>query len=145
MATNKISTKVRGLSFSEDGAYFVTVGTRHVRFWYLNTDQKKKQVPFFPFHPRGRDHDAFSPVKPRSSSSRKKWNSRRAHRSAFHGRRLRSRQRRFEHVLRHQNGTIDRIQFQARTSKTRRAQSVVGRLRSRDRDLRDMRLLGRSH
>ncbi|XP_065833168.1 mitogen-activated protein kinase-binding protein 1-like isoform X2 [Oscarella lobularis] len=53
VATNKISTKVRGLSFSEDGAYFVTVGTRHVRFWYLNTDQKKKQLNLaLPLHGR---------------------------------------------------------------------------------------------
>lgn len=35
VASNKISVKVKSVSFSEDGNYFVTVGNRHVKFWYL--------------------------------------------------------------------------------------------------------------
>lgn len=36
VATNKVSSKVTGVSFSEDSSYFVTVGNRHVKFWYLD-------------------------------------------------------------------------------------------------------------
>uniref|UniRef100_UPI0037E78C83 mitogen-activated protein kinase-binding protein 1-like n=1 Tax=Semicossyphus pulcher TaxID=241346 RepID=UPI0037E78C83 len=36
VATNKVSSKVTGVSFSEDSSYFVTVGIRHVKFWYLD-------------------------------------------------------------------------------------------------------------
>lgn len=36
MAANKVSSKVTGVSFSEDSSYFVTVGNRHVKFWYLD-------------------------------------------------------------------------------------------------------------
>lgn len=35
VAANKVSSKVTGVSFSEDSSYFVTVGIRHVKFWYL--------------------------------------------------------------------------------------------------------------
>ena len=35
VASNKIACKVKGVAFSKDGNYFVTVGNRHVKFWYL--------------------------------------------------------------------------------------------------------------
>ncbi|XP_014259759.1 mitogen-activated protein kinase-binding protein 1 isoform X3 [Cimex lectularius] len=35
VASNKVSTKVKAISFAENGTYFVTVGNRHVKFWYL--------------------------------------------------------------------------------------------------------------
>ncbi|XP_074662652.1 uncharacterized protein LOC141915135 [Tubulanus polymorphus] len=34
-ASNKVSAKVNNVAFSQDGSYFVTVGNRHVKFWYL--------------------------------------------------------------------------------------------------------------
>nr|CAB3263642.1 mitogen-activated protein kinase-binding protein 1-like [Phallusia mammillata] len=34
-ASNKVSTKVKSVAFSECSNYFVTVGNRHVKFWYL--------------------------------------------------------------------------------------------------------------
>jgi WD40 repeat protein len=37
VATNKITSKVYGVSFSEDGKYFVTVGNRRVRFWNMRS------------------------------------------------------------------------------------------------------------
>jgi WD40 repeat protein len=45
VASNKITCKVRGLAFSLDGAYFVTVGVRHVKFWYLTTSSHLEPVP----------------------------------------------------------------------------------------------------
>lgn len=36
VAANKVSSKVTAVSFSEDRSYFVTVGNRHVKFWYLD-------------------------------------------------------------------------------------------------------------
>ena len=42
-ASSKVSTKIRAVAFSADGSYFVTVGKRHVKFWYLE-DQKSKIV-----------------------------------------------------------------------------------------------------
>ena len=36
VASNKIACKIKGISFSKDGTYFVTVGNRHVKFWYLS-------------------------------------------------------------------------------------------------------------
>lgn len=36
VAANKVSSKVTGVSFSEDSTYFITVGNRHVKFWYLD-------------------------------------------------------------------------------------------------------------
>ncbi len=65
LATNKITTKVSyrilcshydvimisccdaqvsGISFSEDGKYFVTVGNRRVRYWYFDTTTKDSKV-----------------------------------------------------------------------------------------------------
>ncbi|XP_063985422.1 mitogen-activated protein kinase-binding protein 1 isoform X3 [Diachasmimorpha longicaudata] len=35
VASNKVSSKVKAVSFAESGNYFVTVGNRHVKFWYL--------------------------------------------------------------------------------------------------------------
>ncbi|XP_075464840.1 WD repeat-containing protein 62 isoform X1 [Ascaphus truei] len=40
VAKNKVSSKVTAVSFSEDSSYFVTVGSRHVKFWYLETPKK---------------------------------------------------------------------------------------------------------
>lgn len=42
MASNKVSCKVIALSFSEDSSYFVTVGNRHVRFWFLEASTEAK-------------------------------------------------------------------------------------------------------
>lgn len=44
VAANKVSSKVTGVSFSEDRSYFVTVGNRHVKFWYLD-HCKASKVP----------------------------------------------------------------------------------------------------
>ncbi|GFN85055.1 mitogen-activated protein kinase-binding protein 1, partial [Plakobranchus ocellatus] len=41
VASNKVSSKVSALAFSEDGKCFVTVGNRHVRFWYLEDRRSK--------------------------------------------------------------------------------------------------------
>ena len=35
VASNKIAFKIKGIAFSQDGSYFVTVGDRLVKFWYL--------------------------------------------------------------------------------------------------------------
>jgi len=40
MASNKISSKVAAVCFAEDGSYFVTVGNRHVKYWYLEGGRK---------------------------------------------------------------------------------------------------------
>ncbi|XP_029427460.1 WD repeat-containing protein 62-like isoform X2 [Rhinatrema bivittatum] len=40
VATNKVSSKVTAVSFSEDSSYFVTAGSRHVKFWYLETSKE---------------------------------------------------------------------------------------------------------
>ncbi|XP_076314517.1 mitogen-activated protein kinase-binding protein 1-like isoform X4 [Tachypleus tridentatus] len=49
VASNKVSCKVKALSFSAGGNYFVTVGNRHVKFWYLeysrSTKYKLEPVP----------------------------------------------------------------------------------------------------
>ncbi|XP_076306142.1 mitogen-activated protein kinase-binding protein 1-like isoform X3 [Tachypleus tridentatus] len=49
VASNKVSCKVKALSFSAGGNYFVTVGNRHVKFWYLeysrSTKYKMEPVP----------------------------------------------------------------------------------------------------
>ena len=34
-ASNKVSTKIKSVAFAGDGSYFITVGNRHVKFWYL--------------------------------------------------------------------------------------------------------------
>nr|XP_028597643.1 WD repeat-containing protein 62 isoform X1 [Podarcis muralis] len=47
IASNKISSKVMAISFSED-SYFVTVGHRHVKFWFLDESREfkiKQTVP----------------------------------------------------------------------------------------------------
>lgn len=41
VASNKVSTKVKAIAFSENGSYFVTVGNRHVKFWYLEHGKTK--------------------------------------------------------------------------------------------------------
>lgn len=41
VASNKVSTKVKSLAFSENGSYFVTVGNRHVKFWFLEYGKTK--------------------------------------------------------------------------------------------------------
>eukprot|EP00794_Sanderia_malayensis_P013288 gene13288-14663_t len=46
VACNKIGCKVRSVSFAENGSYFVTVGNRHVKFWYFDTEAGlKSQAP----------------------------------------------------------------------------------------------------
>uniref|UniRef100_S4R6Y0 Mitogen-activated protein kinase binding protein 1 n=1 Tax=Petromyzon marinus TaxID=7757 RepID=S4R6Y0_PETMA len=42
IAFNKVSSKVTAVSFSSDNSYFVTVGNRHVRFWYLDASKASK-------------------------------------------------------------------------------------------------------
>ncbi|MGH0183472.1 UNVERIFIED_CONTAM: hypothetical protein FKN15_012022 [Acipenser sinensis] len=42
VASNKVSSKVTGVSFSEDSSYFVTAGNRHVKFWYLDHTKASK-------------------------------------------------------------------------------------------------------
>lgn len=49
IASNKVSAKVVAVSFSEDGAYFVTVGNRHVKYWYLDGGRKVKYFFFLLF------------------------------------------------------------------------------------------------
>ncbi|XP_020618463.1 WD repeat-containing protein 62-like isoform X1 [Orbicella faveolata] len=44
VASNKVSSKVSALSFSENGSFFVTVGVRHVKFWYFDTESNKSKV-----------------------------------------------------------------------------------------------------
>lgn len=41
VASNKVSTKVKAIAFSDNGSYFVTVGNRHVKFWYLEHGKTK--------------------------------------------------------------------------------------------------------
>ncbi|KAL0610185.1 WD repeat-containing protein 62 [Plecturocebus cupreus] len=45
VASNKVSCRVIALSFSEDSSYFVTVGNRHVRFWFLEVSTETKPGP----------------------------------------------------------------------------------------------------
>ncbi|XP_061536813.1 mitogen-activated protein kinase-binding protein 1-like isoform X2 [Phycodurus eques] len=42
LASNKVSSSVSAISFSEDGSYFVTAGKRHVRFWYLDASKERR-------------------------------------------------------------------------------------------------------
>uniref|UniRef100_A0A8C3VWC9 WD repeat-containing protein 62 n=1 Tax=Catagonus wagneri TaxID=51154 RepID=A0A8C3VWC9_9CETA len=42
VASNKVSCRVIALSFSEDSSYFVTVGNRHVKFWFLEVSTEAK-------------------------------------------------------------------------------------------------------
>ena len=41
----QISTKVKAISFAENGNYFVTAGNRHVKFWYLEYSRSKYKEP----------------------------------------------------------------------------------------------------
>lgn len=47
VASNKVSTKVKAIAFSENGSYFVTVGNRHVKFWYLEHGKTKVKIHSF--------------------------------------------------------------------------------------------------
>ncbi|KAL2095980.1 hypothetical protein ACEWY4_008128 [Coilia grayii] len=42
IASNKISSQVLSVSFSEDNSYFVTAGNRHVKFWYLDASKERR-------------------------------------------------------------------------------------------------------
>ncbi|XP_036150133.1 LOW QUALITY PROTEIN: mitogen-activated protein kinase-binding protein 1, partial [Monomorium pharaonis] len=42
IASNKVSSKVKAVCFAENGNYFVTVGNRHVKFWYLEYSRSAK-------------------------------------------------------------------------------------------------------
>ncbi|XP_076039679.1 WD repeat domain 62 [Oratosquilla oratoria] len=42
VASNKFSSKVKAISFADNGTYFVTVGNRHVKFWYLEVARGSK-------------------------------------------------------------------------------------------------------
>ncbi|CAG2099985.1 unnamed protein product [Medioppia subpectinata] len=42
IASNKVSSKVKALSFASNGQYFVTVGNRHVKFWYLEYSKSSR-------------------------------------------------------------------------------------------------------
>lgn len=42
VASNKVSSKVKAICFAENGNYFVTVGNRHVKFWYLEYSRSTK-------------------------------------------------------------------------------------------------------
>ena len=53
VASNKVSSKVKAVSFAENGSYFVTVGNRHVKFWYLEYSRSAKvscQLPLLFFN-----------------------------------------------------------------------------------------------
>ncbi|XP_068961909.1 mitogen-activated protein kinase-binding protein 1 isoform X3 [Petaurus breviceps papuanus] len=42
VASNKVSSRVMAVSFSEDCSYFVTAGNRHIKFWYLDDSKTSK-------------------------------------------------------------------------------------------------------
>eukprot|EP00108_Taenia_solium_P006289 TsM_000193500 transcript=TsM_000193500 gene=TsM_000193500 len=42
VASAKVSARVNGVAFSDDGEFFVTVGIRHVRFWYIDLKKRSK-------------------------------------------------------------------------------------------------------
>lgn len=44
VAANKVSSKVSALCFDESGKHFVTVGVRHVKFWYVEGSTSVKGV-----------------------------------------------------------------------------------------------------
>ncbi|XP_051775691.1 mitogen-activated protein kinase-binding protein 1 isoform X3 [Erpetoichthys calabaricus] len=52
VAANKVSSKVTAVSFSEDSSYFVTVGNRHVKFWYLEHAKSSKVTSTVPLQGR---------------------------------------------------------------------------------------------
>ncbi|XP_071078858.1 mitogen-activated protein kinase-binding protein 1-like [Haliotis cracherodii] len=41
VASNKFSCKVSNVAFNHDSNYFVTVGNRHVKFWYLESSKSR--------------------------------------------------------------------------------------------------------
>ncbi|CAH8609094.1 unnamed protein product [Dicrocoelium dendriticum] len=47
IASAKVTNKINGLAFSPAGQFFVTVGVRHVRYWYLETkrSRNKETIP----------------------------------------------------------------------------------------------------
>ncbi|CAF1144497.1 unnamed protein product [Adineta steineri] len=45
LASNKCTCSIRRIAFAEDGSYFVTVGNRHVKFWYLISTASLEVVP----------------------------------------------------------------------------------------------------
>jgi WD40 repeat protein len=47
VASNKVSAKVKAVAFSENGSYFVTVGNRNVKFWYLEHSRFTKVCHFY--------------------------------------------------------------------------------------------------
>lgn len=50
IASNKVSAKVAAVSFSADGNYFVTVGNRHVKYWYLEGSRKVSHTLIIDFN-----------------------------------------------------------------------------------------------
>lgn len=42
IASNKVSSRVVSVSFSQDNSYFVTAGNRHVKFWYLDASRERR-------------------------------------------------------------------------------------------------------
>ncbi|XP_042372494.1 mitogen-activated protein kinase-binding protein 1-like, partial [Plectropomus leopardus] len=42
IASNKVSSRVSAVSFSQDNSYFVTAGNRHVKFWYLDASKERR-------------------------------------------------------------------------------------------------------
>lgn len=42
IASNKVSSRVLSVSFSQDNSYFVTAGNRHVKFWYLDASKERR-------------------------------------------------------------------------------------------------------
>ncbi|CAF0943275.1 unnamed protein product [Rotaria sordida] len=45
LASNKCTCAIRRVAFAEDGSYFVTVGNRYVKFWYLISTSSLEVVP----------------------------------------------------------------------------------------------------
>ncbi|XP_035857493.1 WD repeat-containing protein 62 isoform X2 [Sander lucioperca] len=42
IASNKVSSRVLAVSFSQDNSYFVTAGNRHVKFWFLDASKERR-------------------------------------------------------------------------------------------------------
>uniref|UniRef100_A0A5K3ETA8 ANAPC4_WD40 domain-containing protein n=1 Tax=Mesocestoides corti TaxID=53468 RepID=A0A5K3ETA8_MESCO len=42
VASAKVSARVNAVAFNDDGEFFVTVGIRHVRFWYIDLKSRPK-------------------------------------------------------------------------------------------------------
>ncbi|CAG8486907.1 7546_t:CDS:10 [Ambispora gerdemannii] len=45
LACNKVTTKVHTIAFNRSGSYFVTVGLRHVKFWYFDANGNLPKKP----------------------------------------------------------------------------------------------------